>query len=98
VARKIAVAIHKGGVGKTTTVKNLAAAFALKGHRTLIVDLDEQANATKGLGFDPITLEGTLNSLFAESDRDPGSVLLGTAVEGLHLMPAHLDLASPRAG
>lgn len=97
-ARKIAVAIHKGGVGKTTTVKNLAAAFALRGHRTLIVDLDEQANATKGLGYDPAALDGTLNSLFADPSRNPGSVLLGTSVDSLHLLPAHPDLAKTETG
>ena len=48
-ARKIAIAIHKGGVGKTTSAKNIAAALAGAGKRTLLVDLDEQANATKGL-------------------------------------------------
>ncbi len=92
-ARKIAVAIHKGGVGKTTTAKNVAAALAMRGKRTLLVDLDEQANATKGLGIDPAALEATINDLFADPDRDPGSVLLMTLVEGLHLMPAHPDLA-----
>jgi len=98
VARKIAVAIHKGGVGKTTTAKNVAAALAMRGKRTLLVDLDEQANATKGLGIDPAALEATINDLFADPDRDPGSVLLMTLVEGLHLMPAHPDLAKTETG
>jgi chromosome partitioning protein len=97
-ARKIAVAIHKGGVGKTTTAKNLAAALAMKGKRTLLVDLDEQANATKGLGVNPLELEATLNDLFADPNRDPSSVLLATIVEGLHLMPAHPDLAKTETG
>lgn len=97
-AKKIAVAIHKGGVGKTTTAKNIAAALAMRGKRTLIIDLDEQANATKGLGVDPTTLEATINDLFADPDRDPMSILLQTAVEGLHLMPAHPDLAKTETG
>lgn len=97
-AKKIAIAIHKGGVGKTTTAKNLAAALALKGKRTLLIDLDEQANATKGLGVDPATLEATLNDLFADPNRDPSSVLLATAVDGLHLMPAHPNLAKTETG
>jgi chromosome partitioning protein len=69
-AKKIAIAIKKGGVGKTTTAKNLAAAMAIKGHRTLLIDLDQQANATKWLGFDPEGLEATLNDLFADPTRD----------------------------
>lgn len=98
VAKKIAVAIHKGGVGKTTTAKNVAAALAMRGKRTLLVDLDEQANATKGLGVDPAALEATINNLFTDPGRDPSSVLLQTSVKGLHLMPAHADLAMTEHG
>lgn len=97
-ARKIAIAIHKGGVGKTTTAKNLAAALALMRHRTLLVDLDEQANATKGLGWQPSTLAATLNDLFADPERDPAAVVLTTDVPGLHLLPAHPDLAKTEKG
>ncbi len=97
-ARKIVIAIHKGGVGKTTTAKNLAAALALLGQRTLIVDLDEQANATKGLGFEPAALSLTLNDLFARPELDPSDVALGTGIEGMHLIPAHPDLAKTEAG
>jgi chromosome partitioning protein len=98
VAQKIAIAIHKGGVGKTTTAKNLAAALAMKGKRTLLIDLDEQANATKGLGVNPLELQATINDLFADPTRDPASVLLQTMVAGLHLMPAHPDLAKTETG
>src|SRR5437763_774513 len=97
-AKKIAIAIHKGGVGKTTTAKNIAAALALRGKRTLLVDLDEQANATKGLGINPLVLEATLNDLFADPNRSASSVLVATMVEGLHLMPAHPDLAQTETG
>jgi len=97
-AKKIAISVKKGGVGKTTTAKNLAAALALKGHRVLLVDLDEQANATRGLGADPLTLDATLNDLFADPDLDPSSVILQTGVEGLHLMPGHPNLAKTETG
>lgn len=97
-ARKIVIAIRKGGVGKTTTAKNLAAAIAQLGHRVLLVDLDEQANATRGLGVDPTTLSGTLNDLFADATREPRSVILETGIDGLHLLPGHADLAKTETG
>jgi len=97
-AKKIAIAIKKGGVGKTTTAKNLAAAMAIRGHRTLLIALDQQANATKGLGFDPEALEATLNDLFADPTRDAASVALKTPIDGLRLIPGHPNLAKTETG
>lgn len=97
-ARKIAIVIHKGGAGKTVSTRNIGAALALLGKRTLIVDLDEQANSTQGFGYDPRTLVATLNDLFKDPNLDPLKVLLGTQVEGLHLLAAHENLSNTETG
>ncbi len=78
---------QKGGVGKTTTVINLAAYLALSGTRTLVIDLDPQGNATSGLGVDRRTVEHS--SYDALVDRVPISELVvETPVSGLDLVPS----------
>ena len=83
---------QKGGVGKTTTVINLAAFLALSGTRTLVIDLDPQGNATSGLGVDRRSVERSSYDVLV--DRAPISELvMTTSVEGLDLLPSSPSLS-----
>jgi chromosome partitioning protein len=88
----VAVVNQKGGVGKTTTAINLAAAMAEVGHPTLLVDLDPQANSTSGLGLDPTRARLTAYQLLA-GDAPLAEVAQSTGMAGLTLVPSHIDLA-----
>jgi chromosome partitioning protein len=91
-ARVMAVANQKGGVGKTTTATNLGACLAELGLRTLIIDLDPQANATTGLGLDPRSLETSMyDVILREVPLD--DTIEPTDVKNLFVAPASLDLA-----
>ncbi len=92
-ARIFAVANQKGGVGKTTTAINLAAAFADRGMRVLLVDLDPQGNASTGLGISPDERNRTSYDLLL-GDAELDEVILPTKISGLHLCPANADLSS----
>ena len=91
--RIIAIANQKGGVGKTTTAINLAAALAELGHGVLIVDLDPQGNASTGLGSMPDTRRKTTYDLLLEG-IPLETVAVETSFEGLFLCPGTTDLAS----
>jgi len=87
VVRVTACTNQKGGVGKTTTVINLAAYLALSGTRTLVIDLDPQGNATSGLGIDRRAVAGSTYEALV--DRTPiGDMVISTAIDGLDLVPS----------
>jgi len=87
----IAVVNQKGGVGKTTTAVNLAAALALAEHPTLLVDLDPQGNATTGLGVHKPGLHPTVYHVLLGSEPIEDAVR-PTAIPSLRILPSDIDL------
>ena len=92
--RIISVVNEKGGVGKTVTVINLAAGLSLRGKNVLVVDMDPQFNATKGLGFSPNEDGHSVYDIIKLKNPVPArSVVVHTPWERLHLLPSHTDLS-----
>jgi chromosome partitioning protein len=89
---RIAIANQKGGVGKTTTAINIATAMAATGWKTLLIDLDPQGNASTGIGIDaPQRRISSYDVLMG--DASLGEATLPTAIPGLDVIPATVDLS-----
>ena len=93
-ARIIALCNQKGGVGKTTTTINLAAALAEYGRRVLVVDFDPQGAASVGLGVNPHGLDDTVYTLLMDRNAQLAEIVRPTVVEGLDVLPANIDLSA----
>ena len=92
-AKTIAIANQKGGVGKTTTAVSLAAALGAKGKRTLLVDIDPQGNATSGVGIDWRSLKATIFEVL-QGEAAAAEVVCTTSFISLDILPSGIDLAA----
>ena len=89
--RKISIANHKGGVGKTVTSINLSACLAKKNRKVLLIDLDPQANATRGVGIEWKDLKRSIYDSLLSGELSREAPVM-TSVDNLYLIPSCLWL------
>lgn len=90
--RIISIFNQKGGVGKTTSVVNLAAALGRLNKKVLVVDIDPQGNATSGLGIDKKSLEKSIYNVMIEN-ADIKNIIYNTTAENVYIAPSNVELA-----
>ncbi len=90
-AKILAIANQKGGVGKTTTAINLSSCLAVAEHKTLLVDMDPQANTTSGMGLDKRNIGSSIYEAIV-TDTAAEQAIVETDIKFLHLLPANINL------
>lgn len=90
-AKVIAIANQKGGVGKTTTAVNLSSCLAFKGKKVAIIDIDPQGNTTSGLGIDKKTVGKSIYEVLI-NDEDIENAFINTVVDNLKICPSNIQL------